>query len=509
MLKDKKIRRIKHLMIFSQLLIAAFIIYWLTERYSYEKTELRKDLSREFETSEQTMLDTLIRVKMINQLLYGADVGNNKIALINATNSNSIIKVTKTASSKDKAKDTNTKKDSIKFKFDIKFEDTNSTSSDIDEKISPDKIKDIKFAHKVLQSEKLLIEGVKVFMSIMGDSTSNNPKKIVINEGLDTSILKQQFSEKLEAHKLQPIWITCSDSDSLKNSNTKMFFYSNMLEGKVAVKIENYSFYLIRKLTPNILFSLLLLLTTGAAFIISYSNLKKQLLLNKIRDEFVGNITHELKTPVATVKVALEALNEFNIKDNPEQSAEYIKIATLELDRLDFLIQKVLTSSIYESNSNVMNFEIVDLDEVSSEVIKTLQIRFESENATVTKECVGTEFKIWADRIHIQGIITNLIDNSLKYNAGNPTIKLNINSPENTVELSVSDDGIGIPEEYQNRIFDKFFRVPTNNKHNVKGHGLGLNYVAMVMKQHKGSITVKNNPIKGCTFTLTFPKYKD
>lgn len=198
----------------------------------------------------------------------------------------------------------------------------------------------------------------------------------------------------------------------------------------------------------------------------------------------------------------------FNIKENPEKSSEYIKIACLELDRLDFLIQKVLTSSIYESSSTVANFENVNLDYILSDVIKTMQIRFESENATVTKECIGTDFIILADRIHIQGVIINLFDNSLKYTKGKPTININLNSVEKTIILSISDDGIGIPEEYHNRIFEKFFRVPSNNKHNVKGHGLGLNYVEMVMKQHNGTISVKNNPTSGCTFTLTFPKPK-
>lgn len=281
-----------------------------------------------------------------------------------------------------------------------------------------------------------------------------------------------------------------------------------MLNGKVGVGIENYTLFLFKKLAPNIFFGLLLLLTTGAAFIISFINLRKQHQLNKIRDEFVGNITHELKTPVATVKVALEALNKFNIKDNPEKTSEYIKIATLELDRLDFLIHKVLTSSINESNSNVVNTENVNLDDILSDVIKTMQIRFESENATVTKESIGTDFNILADRVHIQGVIINLLDNSLKYTNGNPTIHINLNSLEKTIILSVSDSGIGIPEEYHGRIFEKFFRVPSNNKHNVKGHGLGLNYVEMVMKQLNGIISVKNNPTKGCTFTLKFPKIK-
>lgn len=499
MLKDKKIRRIKHLMIFSQVLIATFLIYWLTERYRYEMNELRKDLVREFELSEQKMLDTMIRARMINPILHGNSISASKIALINAQNSKSVIKVTRTSNG-----DT-TENDSIKFKFDIKF-DSNNTDTQTD---SIGNKSTLHIVRKNPKSEKLLIEGVKVFMSFVNDSTyGESSTTTAFDEALDTSILKSNFSEKLLLQKLKPIWITKTDSDSLNIQKTKIILYSDMLNGKIGVEIENYTLFLLKKLAPNIFFGLLLLLTTGAAFIISFINLRKQHQLNKIRDEFVGNITHELKTPVATVKVALEALNKFNIKDNPEKSSEYIKIATLELDRLDFLIQKVLTSSIYESSSTVSNFENLNLDDILSDVIKTMQIRFESENATVTKECIGTDFIILADRIHIQGVIINLFDNSLKYTKGKPTININLNSVEKTIILSISDDGIGIPEEYHNRIFEKFFRVPNNNKHNVKGHGLGLNYVEMVMKQHNGTISVKNNPTSGCTFTLTFPKPK-
>lgn len=486
-------------MIFSQVLITAFVIYWLTERYKYEMDELRKDLTREFELSEQEMLDTMIRARMINPILHGNSISANKIAIINAQNSQSVINVTKTSNG-----NSDEKNDSIKFKFDIKFDST-GTKSGSD---SVTKKNALHIVRKNSKSEKLLIEGVKVFMSIVNDSVYGaSSTTTAFDETLDTSILKSNFSEKLIVQKLKPIWVINPDSDSLNIKKTKIILYSDMLNGKVGVEIGNHAYFLIRKIGPNIFFGLLLLLTTGAAFIISYINLKKQHQLNRIRDEFVGNITHELKTPVATVKVALEALSKFNIKDNPEKSSEYIKIASLELDRLDFLIQKVLISSIHESNSKTINFEIVNLNEILADVIKTMQIRFENEFASVTEEYIGIDFKTLADRIHIQGVIINLIDNSLKYTDGKPTIHIKLNSLEKTIELSVSDDGIGIPEEYQARIFEKFFRVPNNNKHNVKGHGLGLNYVEMVMKQHNGIISVKNNPIRGCTFTLSFPKY--
>ena len=440
---------------------------------------------------------------------FAKDTSNKKVIdWINAGNSHSTVMIAKGSGLKGKATANSFNNDSIKLNLNFKINPSNSDTTFRKDSGLFGNRKFITLTKKDSTSEKLLIEGVKVFLNIVNDTLKgNNYTTTFFSTGLDTTILKKQFDKKLSPHNLKSVWIT--RSDSIDSANAKIYFKSTMLNGKLGVAVENYTFYLLKKLTPNILFSLLLLLTTGAAFIISYINLKKQMQLNSMRDEFVSNITHELKTPVATVKVALEALSKFNTNDNPVSASGYINMATQELDRLDILVQKVLNASILENNSSIMNFETIDLEDTLKKVLKTMQVRFDNENASITLEITGTEFKINADRIHIQGVIINLLDNSLKYTNDKPGIQINLYSSAKKVELSVSDNGPGIPEDYLSKVFEKFFRVPADNKHNVKGYGLGLNYALMVMKQHGGSITVINNEIKGCTFTLTFPKIKE
>lgn len=229
--------------------------------------------------------------------------------------------------------------------------------------------------------------------------------------------------------------------------------------------------------------------------------------LNIIRNEFVANISHELKTPVATVKVALEALQTFDLKNEPVKADEYIRIAQAEMNRLDMLVQNVLTSSIYDGASNgFMQPERVSLKSIINEVTQSMQIRFQQMNAQLTVDAEGFDFNINADRLHVHGVLINLIDNSLKYVESSPKIAVKLWEENSRVILTVSDNGIGIPDEYISKVFDKFFRVPTQNRHNVKGYGLGLSYAAMVMKQHKGTIGVENLKEGGCRFTLSFPK---
>jgi signal transduction histidine kinase len=135
-----------------------------------------------------------------------------------------------------------------------------------------------------------------------------------------------------------------------------------------------------------------------------------------------------------------------------------------------------------------------------------MQIRIAQQQAQVKVDFSGSDFSIKADSLHLQGVLNSLLDNSLNYCEQTPSVFIWLEEQSSTVILTVSDNGIGIPEEYLNRVFDKFFRVPSGNRHNVKGYGLGLSYAASVMQQLNGSISVRNNPEGGCTFTLTFPK---
>jgi two-component system phosphate regulon sensor histidine kinase PhoR len=263
--------------------------------------------------------------------------------------------------------------------------------------------------------------------------------------------------------------------------------------------------YLVKRITLPILFSLLLLGITITSFILLYRNFVKQKRLADLKNEFISNITHELKTPIATVGVAIEALKSFNAIDDPKKTKEYLEISSNELQRLGLLVDKVLKLSMFEKKEMGIKTETLDIGQLVDEVLSSLRLQVEKYGAEVQLHKEGN-LQMEGDRLHLLSVIFNLLDNALKYSSDKPDIMINMKGEGGHIELTVADRGIGIPSVYKNKIFEKFFRVPQGNTHNAKGYGLGLSYVAHVIKKHKGSVRVDDNPGGGTSFTVSLPK---
>lgn len=264
--------------------------------------------------------------------------------------------------------------------------------------------------------------------------------------------------------------------------------------------------YISEKLAPQIILSVLLIAITILSFVMLYRSLLKQRRLTQMKNDLISNITHELKTPIATVSVAIEALKSFHAMDDPRRTQEYLDISGSELQRLSLLVDKVLRLSMFEKQQVELRMEVFDLGQLAEEVISSMRLQFEKFNATVKLECSEDELRIKADRMHITSVIFNLLDNALKYSKENPAITVSINRNSNLIELKVSDNGIGIPAAYRHKVFEKFFRVPGGDTHNVKGYGLGLSYVSYVVERHKGRIEVESTPGKGSQFIIQLPQ---
>lgn len=265
--------------------------------------------------------------------------------------------------------------------------------------------------------------------------------------------------------------------------------------------------YLFKRISTPILLSLMIVGFTIFSFILLYKNLLRQQRLADIKNEFISNITHELKTPIATVSVAIEALRTFNANIDPQRSKEYLDISANELQRLSLLVDKVLKLSMFEKKEVDLKYEHLDMQQLIEEVASSIRLQFEKKNAHVHISSEG-DTTLEGDRLHLVSVIFNLLDNALKYSHDNPTINIAAIGNNNKINLIVADDGIGIPDEYKGKIFEKFFRVPTGNLHNAKGYGLGLSYVAQVVEKHQGTIKVETAEGGGCKFVITLPKYK-
>lgn len=271
------------------------------------------------------------------------------------------------------------------------------------------------------------------------------------------------------------------------------------------LKLGNTFPYLLKKITSPLLFSLFLIGLTVISLLFLYRNLLKQKKLAEIKNEFISNITHELKTPIATVGVAIEALRNFNAINDPERTKEYLDISQNELHRLSLLVDKVLKLSMFEKKEIELKPEPINMKHLVDEVVASMKLQVEKRNATVSISEKG-DTGLQGDKLHLLSVVFNLLDNALKYGNGNIAVKFEIEGDETELKLSVSDNGIGIAPEYKDKVFEKFFRVPAGNTHNTKGYGLGLSYVAHVVEKHNGKIIVESQPELGTKFIITIPK---
>jgi len=185
-------------------------------------------------------------------------------------------------------------------------------------------------------------------------------------------------------------------------------------------------------------------------------------------------------------------LLDFDMKKDPKLTQEYLEMAHSEMNRLDLLVNQVLNNSAMEDGNKFIFPENIDLTNLVNEVLHSMQPRFDKQKAEINFQTNDEDIFVKADKLHIHGVLVNLIDNSLKYTLKKPKISIAITQNEKETKLTISDNGLGIPDEYIHKVFDKFFRVPTGDKHNVKGYGLGLNYAALVMQHHGGKISVEN-----------------
>ena len=263
--------------------------------------------------------------------------------------------------------------------------------------------------------------------------------------------------------------------------------------------------YIIKQMWQPALVSFLLISITIASFLLMYRNLIRQQKLTQFKNDFISNITHELKTPIATVSVAIEAMKNFNALQDPQRTREYLDISGHEMQRLGLLVDKVLKLSLYENKKITLNKEHFSLVALAGEVIGSMKLQFDSRHAVVTLNQTGENFMIEADRLHMTSVLYNLLDNALKYSKENPVITVHITDHVKYLDLEVSDNGIGIAPEYRYKIFEQFFRVPGGDRHNIKGYGLGLSYVNHIVHSHHGFIEVKSRLNEGSIFLVHLP----
>lgn len=252
--------------------------------------------------------------------------------------------------------------------------------------------------------------------------------------------------------------------------------------------------------------SLFLILIIAVLFIISLRTIANQRRLDQMKTEFVNNMTHEVKTPISTIALACEMLSDPEVSQDDEQRRSFVAIVADENKRMRLLVETILQSAKMANKRFSLTLREVDLHQVVQSVVQSFRLAVSGRGGEMLTDLRAVPPTLAADELHLTNLVFNLVDNAIKYSNGTPYIEVSTEGDERSVTLRVTDHGIGISREDQRHIFEKFYRVSTGNVHNVKGFGIGLSYVAEVVRLHRGHISVESEPGKGSTFIVTLPR---
>ena len=374
-------------------------------------------------------------------------------------------------------------------------------------------------------------------------STKSDIKKVEEKQEMVTVVLNELFSKqrKLE-NRIEPIQLESLLSASLRNQGIDINFEYGVVAGSdlnivlsnaegqksellnsefrtslftrdiiptgdfLAVYFPDQQTFLIGKIWFSLASSILLVLVIIGIFGYALYTIMTQKKISEIKNDFINNMTHEFKTPISTVSLACEALQDEDVKKNATFLERYISIIEAENKRLGLQVEKVLQMATLEKKDFKLKLEKLDIHEVIDRALVNINIQIEKRNGVIKKDLGALSKEVVADEVHLTNIIYNLLDNANKYSPDKPEITIQTKNQNGGIVVQISDKGIGMSREVLNRIFEKFYREPTGNIHNVKGFGLGLTYVKTMLDALGGSIGVKSDVAKGSTFEIYLPQ---
>lgn len=372
---------------------------------------------------------------------------------------------------------------------------------------------------EVIRSQYLYQQGLlnEVILSILRDA-GNRP----VMERADSAMIRRYLTLELANNGLNVPFVFAVtdqrnnilyqtdgfDPDLEKDVYTQSLFPNS--DKKYYLKIEfptkdSYIFSSVRFLIPTLSLTLILLVIFLYTIIIAFRQKK----ITEMKSDFINNMTHELKTPISTISLAGQMLSDDSIRKSPTSLKHLSSVITEESKRLRFQVDKVLQLSVFDNTGSALKLTEVNADSIISNVVNTFKIKVEKYGGTLTCILDAENPYVRVDKMQFTNVIFNLLDNAVKYmkDDAEPELEISTRNLDNCsrLEIRVKDNGIGIKKDDLKHIFDKFYRVPTGNRHDVKGFGLGLAYVKKMVSIFKGSIAVDSEFGTGTTFIITLP----
>ncbi|HZG25908.1 MAG TPA: HAMP domain-containing sensor histidine kinase [Chitinophagaceae bacterium] len=323
--------------------------------------------------------------------------------------------------------------------------------------------------------------------------------------GFDTANLRPVFKTCLAERMLPQAFSFAPENATAASITTKPLPTDKTSDAKtVQAFFEHSNRNIISKMMWPLVGSLLILLLVGFALYYLARTLYRQKRLTTLKNDFISNISHELKTPLATVSAAIESIDSFNVMEDAAKTKKYLAISKNEIGRLSSLIDKILNISIYERQHFELCLEEIDIDILIKELIENYKTK-DKKNIRFVYKNESPDTLIKADKLHLYQALSNLVENASKYSVNEVQIDICFYSEREHLVIEVKDNGIGISRKDLPYIYDKFYRVPSGNKHRVRGYGLGLFYVKCVMERHAGWCKAESNKGEGTIFKLGIP----
>ncbi|MFT5832479.1 MAG: two-component system phosphate regulon sensor histidine kinase PhoR [Cognaticolwellia sp.] len=284
----------------------------------------------------------------------------------------------------------------------------------------------------------------------------------------------------------------------------KLFPSDIDLPGYLVIHFPGRVGYVWRSVLPTLLGSILFSGVILFCFAYTIQVIFEQKKLSEIKNDFINNMTHEFKTPIATISLAADSIGNPMILNNPDKVQRFTNIIKAENKRMNKQVEKVLSMALLDKREVSLSIRQINVHEIISRAVDNISLQVEKKDGKILQDLQADNPTIEADETHISNVIHNLLDNANKYTPENPQISVHTRNITEGVQIMIKDNGLGMSKEQRRKIFDKFYRVPTGNRHDIKGFGLGLSYVKAIVTEHKGDISVQSELGKGSRFILTF-----
>jgi len=297
--------------------------------------------------------------------------------------------------------------------------------------------------------------------------------------------------------------------DNIFNSNYRVSLFTNDMPspGYLMIHFPNRNSFVWQSLFLNLLGSLFFAAIILFCFGYTIQVIFRQKKLSEMKTDFINNMTHEFKTPIATISLATDSITSPMLAGQPDKVQRFANIIRQENRRMNSQVEKVLQMAQIDKRDFSLKLTEVNLHDVIARAVENISLQVEKKDGQVTTDLQATNPMVEGDLTHVSNMINNLLDNANKYSPNEPEISVITRNVANGVQVIINDKGIGMTKEVKKHIFDKFYRVHTGDLHDVKGFGLGLSYVKAMITAHKGQIDVKSEVGKGSSFILTFPFY--